>query len=160
MAANKPDPQRLAALQLLHERASDHGRDLARALGQAQAQHAQALQQLRNLQAYAAQYRAELAALEAAGGAWVKVREMRAFIARIDAAQTAQREEIARIEALQAQRSREWADARQQEKAFEMLIGKHHDAVRGYENKQFMQEIQEWSNQTSAASATAVSGRA
>ena len=159
MASTKPDPQRLNALQLLHERASDQGRDLARALGQAQAQHAQALQQLRNLQAYAAHYRAELGALEAAGGAWVKVREMRAFIARIDAAQTAQREEIARIEALQAQRSRAWADARQQEKAFEMLIGKHHDALRGYENKRFVQELHEWSNQVSAASA-APSGQA
>ncbi len=158
MAVNKPDPQRLAALQLLHERASDQGRDLARALGQAQAQHAQALQQLRNLQAYTAQYRSELAALEAAGGAWVKVREMRAFIARIEAAQAAQREEIARIEALQAQRSREWSDARQQEKAFEMLIDKHHEALRGYENKRFVQELHEWSNQVSAASA-APSGR-
>ena len=158
MASTKPDPQRLNALQLLHERASDQGRELARALGQAQNEHAQAVQQLRNLQAYAAQYRSQLAALEGAGGAWVKVREMRAFIARIDAAQTAQREEIARIEALQAQRSREWADARQQEKAFEMLIGKHHEAVRGYEQRRFMQEIQEWSNLASAASG-ATSGR-
>ena len=158
MASTKPDPQRLNALQLLHERASDHGRELARALGQAQTQHAQAVQQLHNLQGYAAQYRSQLAALEAAGGAWVKVREMRAFIARVDAAQTAQREEIARIEALQAQRSREWADARQQEKAFEMLIGKHHEAERGYEQRRFMQEIQEWSNHASAASG-AGSGR-
>jgi flagellar export protein FliJ len=159
MASTRPDPQRLNALQLLHERATDHGRELARALGQAQAQHAQALQQLHNLHAYAAQYRSQLAALEAAGGAWVKVREMRAFIARIDAAQTVQREEIARIEAMQAQRSREWADARQQEKAFEMLIGKHREAVRGYENHRFMQEIQDWSNQTSSAASSAASGR-
>ena len=40
-----------------------------------------------------------------------------------------------------------------------MLIGKHREAVRGYENHRFMQEIQEWSNQTSSAASSAASGR-
>lgn len=160
MAGRRPDPQRLAALKLLHERAVEHARELARALGEARARRDQAAQQLGSVQQFSVQYRAQLGALEAAGSSWAQLRDLRAFIARLDAACEAQRQELARIDVLQAQRGREWAEARQREKAYAMLIERHDEASRTYEQQRAWQEMQEWSVQASSAASSAASGTA
>ncbi len=158
MNHGRPDPQRLVTLRLVHERAVARSGDLARALGEARAQREQAGQQLRNLRSFAAQYRNDLATLEASGADWARLREMRAFIARLEAAEVAQLQEIERIDVLHAQRGREWAQARKREKVFALLIERHQDAAHAFEAQRELKEIQEWTIQ--AASTASTSGAA
>ncbi len=158
MIQHRPDPQRLATLRLVHGRAVERSQELARALGEARAQCEQARQQLRNLQRFAAQYRGDLAALEGSGADWARLRDMRAFIARLDSADAAQHREIERLDALQAQRGHDWAQARKREKVFALLIERHQDAARAFEVQRELKEIQEWTMQassTASASGTA-----
>lgn len=137
--------QRIQALETLHERAVERAGGLARILGTIRAEHQRAIDRLAQLEDYARQYREQLSRAETQGGAWSIVRDMRAFIARLDAAQAAQRAEIERIVARCDAASAEWTEERRREKAFELLITQQHGILRAQAVRREFDELQEWS---------------
>ncbi|MBW8075126.1 flagellar FliJ family protein, partial [Metallibacterium scheffleri] len=94
MSQSKPNPQRAQALRNLYEQAQQAAQHSAIRLKRAQAEQTQAEGKLHSLQQFERQYRSQLAELEQRGGSWGAVRDLRAFIDRLGAAQAAQRDEI------------------------------------------------------------------
>ncbi|MDE2128441.1 MAG: flagellar FliJ family protein [Betaproteobacteria bacterium] len=137
-------PQRIEALQTLHAQAAELGQQIALALKQLKAQHEQAMQKHDSLLSYAQQYRQHLQAIEAQGGDWSKVRDLRAFIAKVGAALAAQQAEINRLQTLHAEQQQAWASARQREKAYELLLAQQHVFVKAHQQRQAQHEMQEW----------------
>ncbi|NNM66082.1 MAG: flagellar protein FliJ [Burkholderiales bacterium] len=144
MPQTSATPQRIEALRSLHSQAVETGQHLALDLKQTQVQHDQARDKLDNLRNYASEYRRQLQALESQGGDWSKVRDLRGFITKVDAAQTAQLAEINRIQALHAEKSKAWAAARQREKAYELLLAQQHVHVKSLAQKRALAEMQDW----------------
>ena len=126
MSQSKPNPQRAQALRNLYEQAQQAAQHSAIRLKRAQAEQTQAEGKLHSLQQLKRQYRSQLAELEQRGGSWGAVRDLRAFIDRLGAAQAAQRDEIMNTRTRCEEHLRAWTAARQKEKAFEVLLAQEH----------------------------------
>ncbi len=159
MSQARPDPQRVASLRLLREQAEEAARALAEALGAIRGEQRREQEKLANLHGFIAHYRKELEVIQRSGIMWARVREVRAFIARLEGAQVAQEAEIQRMARLLEEKTNEWAVARQREKAFEILISQQESAAMAYARKQELDALQEWNLNVAATFATSGSGR-
>lgn len=144
MPHHNATPQRIEALQMLHAQAAELGQQIALALRQIKVQHEEAMKKHESLLSYAQQYEQHLQALEAQGGDWSKVRDLRVFIARVGAALAAQQAEINRLQNMHAEQRQAWTSARQREKAYELLLAQQHVFVKAREQRQAQHEMQEW----------------
>lgn len=138
------NPQRIQALQTLHSQAVEVGQQIALNLKQIRGQHEQAVQKYDSLMSYAQQYRQQLQEIEVQGGDWSKVRDLRAFIAKVGAALAAQQAEINRLQSLHDAQRQAWTSSRQREKAYELLLAQQHVFVKAHEQQQAQHDIQEW----------------
>ena len=158
MTLARPDPQRIASLRLLRDQAEEAGRSLAEALGAIRQEQRRELDKLTNLQGFIAHYRNELEVIQRAGTTWARVREVRAFISKLEGAQVAQEAEIRRVAGLLEAKTREWADARQREKAFELLIEQQESLAVAYARKVELDALQEWNLNVATNFATSGTG--
>lgn len=136
--------QRIHALEVLHDRAVESARDGAQLLGRIKADQQRAEDKLTQLQEFTQQYRDRLCEMETRGGTWSELRDIRAFIARLDGAQAAQASEISRIAAQCERATLDWTEQRRREKAFELLLAQQHDMVRAQALRRESDELQEW----------------
>ncbi len=145
MSELHPNPQRVQTLRNLHEQAQRAGQELAVRLRRAQAEQLQAENKLRSLEQFSAQYRQQLEEQERRGGAWSQVRDLRAFLDRLAAAQAQQRSEVERARGACAAQQQAWTAARQKEKAFEVLLAQEHGVALAQQRKRQQADLQEWS---------------
>ena len=136
--------QRLETLQTLHGQAAQASGKLAVAAGAQQQALRQAQAKLEQLQRHAAGYRDEAQRVGAAGTSWSRVRDLRGFVDRIDAALAAQRAEIDRLQQAIADIGVQWTAARQREKAFEVLIDQHQARQRQDRKAGAVKNLQDW----------------
>jgi len=141
---NTLSPQRLETLQTLHTQAAEASQNAGQLVGKQQEVLRSAQAKLEQLQSYAAQYREQMQALGAAGTAWSQVRDLRGFVDRIEAAITAQHNELSRQQHILAELTAKWGAARQREKAFEVLIDQHQAQNRQGQKVSALKSLQEW----------------
>ncbi len=144
MSQSKPNPQRAQALRNLYEQAQQAAQEMAIRLKRAQAEQAQAEAKLLSLRQFEGQYRGQLAELEQRGGNWGAVRDLRAFIDRLAAAQAAQRDEIVSARTRCEDHLRAWTGARQKEKAFEVLLAQEQGLAQAVMRQRQQSDLQEW----------------
>ncbi len=159
MTQGRPDPQRLAVLRQLRAQAEETARVLAEALGVIRMERQREQEKLVNLHGFIAHYRHELDAIQRVGAAWVRVREVRSFISRLEDAEVAQQAEIQRVAGLLEDKTRAWASARQREKAFDMLIAQQESLAAAFVRKQELDALQEWNLNVATNFTTSGSGR-
>ena len=144
MTYSSSSPQRLDTLQHLHTQAEQASQNVGVQVGQQQEQLRAAQTKLDQLVDYGNQYRGKLQQMTTQGSAWGQVREMREFIDRVDAAITAQRQEIARQKNQLGELMQQLQAARQREKAFEVLIDQHVAQNRQTQKRHMLKDLQEW----------------
>jgi len=137
-------PQRLQTLQTLHTQAAEASQTAAQAVGKQQQTLRAAQAKLEQLQGYAAQYRDQMQAAGTTATPWSQVRDLRGFVQRIEAAVAAQQAEVQRQQHVLAERSAQWAAARQREKAFEVLIEQYQAQQRQGQNISAIKSLQDW----------------
>jgi flagellar FliJ protein len=135
---------RLDTLRTLHAQAEQASQAAAQAVGQQQQVLQAAQRKLAQLQSYAAQYRGQIAALGSSAAMWSQVRDLRAFVERIDAAIALQQEEIGRQQQRLEELKSQWAAARQREKAFSVLIDQLQAQQRQQQKTSVVKNLQEW----------------
>lgn len=118
-----PDPR--FPLKNLQELAGVREEDAGRKVAQVRARLQAAQQKAETLGDFREHYQRQMQERGAGGAPIGHLRDLAAFIARIDSALQQQRREVAQLEALWDAARRHWQDTRQATRTFDALEGRH-----------------------------------